>query len=333
MEQFNNQSQQAYPESSSSCVDNSYIDSPPGYVILSNEVDSTQRQQSPDSLNSLLYNNNEIKQEPLEPTSSTTGCTYPAPAGSLLCSLLSKSSSTGPTSRSSRNQQHPTSQSGSQSSQLLAYLNSTSSQNGSDSSVHHKHKQQHLNYNSQQSGRQASANAMKFESQSRASSTQSHLAAEPHSSQGNSQDLVVGGSPGEVVGVDTMLLSPWAANTEFLEAHDAKQSTPGLEETWDTMLLGSTVGVGSATQSLAELKPLPPFAGYTGHLSINGIQGHHYHTIASSAQRPTMGSTSPTQSTNPEYYESSVVSSSTPCPQVSPKSHQKFPKVYHRIQP
>ena len=34
----------------------------------------------------------------------------------------------------------------------------------------------------------------------------------------------------------------------------------------------------------AELKPLPPFARYTGHLSINGIQGHHYHAIAA-AQR------------------------------------------------
>lgn len=32
--------------------------------------------------------------------------------------------------------------------------------------------------------------------------------------------------------------------------------------------------------SLAELKPLPPFAGYTANLSINGIQGHHYHAIA-----------------------------------------------------
>ncbi|KAJ8939937.1 hypothetical protein NQ318_007865 [Aromia moschata] len=32
--------------------------------------------------------------------------------------------------------------------------------------------------------------------------------------------------------------------------------------------------------SLAELKPLPPFTHYTGNLSINGIQGHHYHTIS-----------------------------------------------------
>lgn len=31
---------------------------------------------------------------------------------------------------------------------------------------------------------------------------------------------------------------------------------------------------------LSELKPLPPFTGYTGHLSINGISGHHYHAIA-----------------------------------------------------
>ncbi|XP_050306911.1 ichor-like [Anthonomus grandis grandis] len=36
----------------------------------------------------------------------------------------------------------------------------------------------------------------------------------------------------------------------------------------------------SQTMSLAELKPLPPFTNYTANLSINGIQGHHYHTIS-----------------------------------------------------
>lgn len=36
----------------------------------------------------------------------------------------------------------------------------------------------------------------------------------------------------------------------------------------------------SMQTNLAELKPLPPFTGYTGHLSINGISGHHYHAIS-----------------------------------------------------
>ncbi|XP_058799236.1 ichor [Phymastichus coffea] len=168
---------------------------------------------------------------------------------------------------------------------------------------------------------------MKFETaQSGPPTTPSHLSTEPaHSNQGNNQaGIVVGGSPTEVVGVDSMLLSPWGtAGTEFLEAHDAKQATAGLEDAWDTLLLGSSVGV-TTPQSLAELKPLPPFTGYTGHLSINGIPGHHYHTIASSAQqRPTMQSTSPSPSSNQEYYESSVVSSSTPCPQPTQKPTQQ----------
>ncbi|KAJ8673097.1 hypothetical protein QAD02_004358 [Eretmocerus hayati] len=154
-----------------------------------------------------------------------------------------------------------------------------------------------------------SAIDMKFEPQSGRQTTPSHLNASgvepPHSSQGNQGIVVGGGSPGEVVGVDSMLLSPWgAAGTEFLETHDTKQTAAGLEDAWDTLLLGSSVGA-AAVQSLAELKPLPPFTGYTGHLSINGIQGHHYHTIASSAQRPGMQSTSPSPS-NQEYYESSV---------------------------
>ncbi|XP_044731593.1 ichor [Chrysoperla carnea] len=53
----------------------------------------------------------------------------------------------------------------------------------------------------------------------------------------------------------------------------------------DSLLLNSTGSGGSgnnnnASSNLAELKPLPPFTGYTANLSINGIQGHHYHAIA-----------------------------------------------------
>ncbi|CAD7092973.1 unnamed protein product [Hermetia illucens] len=44
----------------------------------------------------------------------------------------------------------------------------------------------------------------------------------------------------------------------------------------DNLLMNSS----SIPSSLADLKPLPPFTGYTGHLSINGISGHHYHAIA-----------------------------------------------------
>ncbi|XP_015116469.1 mucin-5AC [Diachasma alloeum] len=164
---------------------------------------------------------------------------------------------------------------------------------------------------------------MKYETQTGPPPGPPHLTSTgvepPHSSQGSG--MVIGASPGEVVGVDSLLL-PWGTTgSDFLEPPDVKQTAGGLQDAWDTLLLGSSVGVASA-QSLAELKPLPPFTGYTGHLSINGIPGHHYHTIASSAQRPTMqSSSSPTPSSNQEYYESSVVSSSTPCPQASQK-HQ-----------
>ncbi|XP_076659524.1 zinc finger protein ichor [Halictus rubicundus] len=166
---------------------------------------------------------------------------------------------------------------------------------------------------------------MKYETQSGPPAAPPHLTSSgvepPHSSQGTG--IVVGGSPAEVVGVDSLLLSPWGATgPDFLEPPDVKQTAAGLQDAWDTILLGSSVGVASA-QSLAELKPLPPFTGYTGHLSINGIPGHHYHTIASSAQRPSLPSSSPTSSSNQEYYESPVVSSSTPCPQGSQKQQQQ----------
>lgn len=160
----------------------------------------------------------------------------------------------------------------------------------------------------------------------------------PHSSQGN--NLAVQDS---VVGVDSMLLSAWGATgTEFLEAHDPKQSAAGLADDWDTILLGGA-GPGvvtSAQQTLTDLKPLPPFTGYTGHLSINGIPGHHYHTIASSAgQRGgpnnvvgnQSGTSPPSPTSNQEYYESSVVSSSTPCPQQQQHQQQKHQAVDYII--
>ncbi|KAL0281042.1 UNVERIFIED_CONTAM: hypothetical protein PYX00_002157 [Menopon gallinae] len=48
-------------------------------------------------------------------------------------------------------------------------------------------------------------------------------------------------------------------------------------DTLDSILLNNS---SEGNGNLAELKPLPPFTGYTGHLSINGIPGHHYHAIA-----------------------------------------------------
>lgn len=62
-----------------------------------------------------------------------------------------------------------------------------------------------------------------------------------------------------------------------------------------------------APQPLAELKPLPPFTGYTGHLSINGISGHHYHAIAQ--RLPEENNNYPTQSGYGADHD--VVSSST----------------------
>ncbi|KAK0178509.1 hypothetical protein PV327_007395 [Microctonus hyperodae] len=164
---------------------------------------------------------------------------------------------------------------------------------------------------------------MKYETQTGPPGGPPHLTSTgvepPHSSQGSG--LVVSASPTEVVGVESLLL-PWGTTgADFLEPSDVKQTAAGIQDAWDTLLLGSSVGVATA-QSLAELKPLPPFTGYTGHLSINGIPGHHYHTIASSAQRPSMHSSSPQPSSNQEYYESPVVSSSTPCPSATQKQHQ-----------
>ncbi|CAO1414875.1 unnamed protein product [Diamesa serratosioi] len=95
--------------------------------------------------------------------------------------------------------------------------------------------------------------------------------------------------------VESLLMSPcWNAGTngqdylldghKLLMEHDL-ESLPSDSETQkrsmellDNLLSNSTTI--SSNTNLAELKPLPPFTGYTGHLSINGISGHHYHAIA-----------------------------------------------------
>ncbi|CAH0406235.1 unnamed protein product [Chilo suppressalis] len=65
---------------------------------------------------------------------------------------------------------------------------------------------------------------------------------------------------------------------------------------------------------LAELKPLPPFTGYTRHLSINGISGHHFHAIAQ--RLPEENNNYPTQSGYGADHD--VVSSSTCAADVEP---------------
>ncbi|XP_022116191.2 ichor [Pieris rapae] len=81
----------------------------------------------------------------------------------------------------------------------------------------------------------------------------------------------------------------------FDPKHEA--SSPPCHELLDSLL---------APPPLAELKPLPPFTGYTGHLSINGISGHHFHAIAQ--RLPEENNNYPTQS---GYGDNEVVSSST----------------------
>lgn len=58
--------------------------------------------------------------------------------------------------------------------------------------------------------------------------------------------------------------------------YDSDAEKGGSVDVFDSLILNNQ----TMNTDLAELKPLPPFTGYTGHLSINGISGHHYHAIA-----------------------------------------------------
>lgn len=94
--------------------------------------------------------------------------------------------------------------------------------------------------------------------------------------------------------VESLLMSPcWnqgSNNTHdqfILEEHKLfldhdLESIPSDSETQKNSLdvLDTLLNSQGLNTNLAELKPLPPFTRYTGHLSINGIPGHHYHTIA-----------------------------------------------------
>lgn len=98
------------------------------------------------------------------------------------------------------------------------------------------------------------------------------------------------GGEAEILGVpvDTLFLnSNWGSGGScdflidgttklMLENNDDDMGKVSMD-TLDSLLMANS---NDGNGSLAELKPLPPFTGYTGHLSINGIPGHHYHAIA-----------------------------------------------------
>lgn len=129
--------------------------------------------------------------------------------------------------------------------------------------------------------------------------------------------------------VESLLLtSCWAqsAQADFMDSHklmldsqlmdgsmngedNDMAATKATMDALDSLLLNSQP---IQSNQLAELKPLPPFVGYTGHLSINGIQGHHYHAIAT--QRIPEENNNNTSYTRPNYSgggEQNIVSSST----------------------
>jgi hypothetical protein len=136
--------------------------------------------------------------------------------------------------------------------------------------------------------------------------------------------------------VESLLMSPcWNTGTngqdylldghKLLLDHDL-ESLPSDSETQKSSLdildnlLSNSNNISSNTH-LAELKPLPPFTGYTGHLSINGISGHHYHAIAQ--RMPEENNNSFTQSSfnaqcggtnNNSTTDQNIVSSSTCLP-------------------
>lgn len=95
------------------------------------------------------------------------------------------------------------------------------------------------------------------------------------------------------LGSDKLLLDP------SLTQDDCELETKPSIDILDNLLLSS-----QPINSLAELKPLPPFTNYTANLSINGIQGHHYHTISQRIPEENNNSYS-------NYNEQNIVSSST----------------------
>ncbi|XP_055851736.1 ichor [Episyrphus balteatus] len=92
--------------------------------------------------------------------------------------------------------------------------------------------------------------------------------------------------------VESLLMSPCWGQTQngsqdqylldghkLLLEHDL-DSLPSESDQKGSLDVLDNLLMNSSSLGLSELKPLPPFTGYTGHLSINGISGHHYHAIA-----------------------------------------------------
>ncbi|XP_017031838.1 ichor [Drosophila kikkawai] len=67
---------------------------------------------------------------------------------------------------------------------------------------------------------------------------------------------------------------------KLLLEHDLDSLPSDADQKNSLDVLDNLLLNGSSLNALSDLKPLPPFTGYTGHLSINGISGHHYHAIA-----------------------------------------------------
>lgn len=72
-----------------------------------------------------------------------------------------------------------------------------------------------------------------------------------------------------------LLLEEHEIEMETLQ-YDSDAEKCSSVDVFDSLILSNQ----TLNTDLAELKPLPPFTGYTGHLSINGISGHHYHAIS-----------------------------------------------------
>ncbi|XP_054271390.1 ichor [Macrosteles quadrilineatus] len=137
---------------------------------------------------------------------------------------------------------------------------------------------------------------------------------------------IAGGDSPFIIGMPLDLMnSCWAVSEHFLGAASHQKTMLGDTEDEDSnskmddfeLILKSSPS--EQNNNLAELKPLPPFTGYTGHLSINGIPGHHYHTIAAAPSPPRVeanNNSSDTANQNSMFYSTDqVVSSSTmDCP-------------------
>lgn len=135
--------------------------------------------------------------------------------------------------------------------------------------------------------------------------------------------MAVSGNGNHVDEVDSLFSGACWQNSnsqsDFMDTHKLMLEGSLSALNSDKLLLGSPIhqdddadmeldslliNTQQVNASLAELKPLPPFTGYTANLSINGIQGHHYHAIAQRIPEENNNNYS-------TYNEQNIVSSST----------------------